>query len=138
MMKYDDDGPPWEAWLDEASQAEFLEQEMSYADSDHEPDHEPSDYVPTAPIAPIPPVWHAENERCNGICLAGYEVGVPGHGGIAYAHPECALHSDAGYYDYLMDQYDNEMEMSYADAMAESEEVATDEGGWGAWMGGEI
>lgn len=29
-------------------------------------------------------------------------------------------------------------EESFEDAMAECEEVASDEGGWGAWMGGEI
>lgn len=31
-----------------------------------------------------------------------------------------------------------EQEMSYEDAMAEAEDIATDEGGWGAWMGGEL
>lgn len=30
---------------------------------------------------------------CNGICLSGYDVGVPEYGGIAYAHPDCELHS---------------------------------------------
>lgn len=29
--------------------------------------------------------------RCNGICMTGYDVGVP-YNGIAYAHPECELH----------------------------------------------
>lgn len=31
-----------------------------------------------------------------------------------------------------------EREMSYADAMGQAESIATDEGGWGAWMGGEL
>lgn len=30
-----------------------------------------------------------------------------------------------------------EQEMSYADSV-EYEDIATDEGGWGAWMGGEL
>lgn len=29
--------------------------------------------------------------QCNGICMTGYDVGVP-HSGIAYAHPECPVH----------------------------------------------
>lgn len=29
--------------------------------------------------------------KCNGICMTGYDVGVP-YPGIAYAHPECDLH----------------------------------------------
>jgi hypothetical protein len=29
---------------------------------------------------------------CNGICMTGWDVGVP-YSGIAYAHPECDLHS---------------------------------------------
>lgn len=30
--------------------------------------------------------------ECNGQCLTGYDIGVPG-GGIAYPHPQCPLHS---------------------------------------------
>jgi hypothetical protein len=29
---------------------------------------------------------------CNGICLSGWDVGVP-YDGVAYPHPECELHS---------------------------------------------
>jgi hypothetical protein len=31
------------------------------------------------------------DQTCNGMCLAGAEVGVS-YGGIAYAHPDCELH----------------------------------------------
>lgn len=31
-----------------------------------------------------------------------------------------------------------EREISYRDAMEICEDIATDEGGWGAWMGGEL
>lgn len=29
---------------------------------------------------------------CNGICLTGADVGVPEYSGIAYPHPQCAVH----------------------------------------------
>ena len=29
---------------------------------------------------------------CNGICVMGYEL-IEGASGVAYAHPECELHS---------------------------------------------
>jgi hypothetical protein len=29
--------------------------------------------------------------QCNGICLTGYDIGVP-YSGIAYPHPDCELH----------------------------------------------
>ncbi len=31
-----------------------------------------------------------------------------------------------------------EQEVSYADSLEVAEDIATDEGGWGAWMGGEL
>lgn len=31
-----------------------------------------------------------------------------------------------------------EREISYADSLYAYEDIATDEGGWGAWMGGEL
>lgn len=52
--------------------------------------------------------WPGQDE-CNELCVTGYEVGVPVNG-IAYAHPECAKHSEAWMYDALMYQYDNEVE----------------------------
>jgi len=33
----------------------------------------------------------AEEQQCSGICLSGYDVGVPSSQ-IAYAHPECPAH----------------------------------------------
>lgn len=38
-----------------------------------------------------PPISTLRELECNGICLTGYDVGVP-FGGIAYAHPDCELH----------------------------------------------
>lgn len=39
----------------------------------------------------------ATERQCNGICLTGYDVGVPEYHGIAYAHPDCELHGyDSG------------------------------------------
>lgn len=34
---------------------------------------------------------------CNGICLTGFDLGVPEYRGIAYAHPECEVHGDPEY-----------------------------------------
>lgn len=31
--------------------------------------------------------------ECSGLCLTGYDLGVP-TGAVAYAHPECELHSE--------------------------------------------
>jgi hypothetical protein len=57
--------------------------------------------------------------------INGYE-GSPPRGWWA------EMANDESFYDFA------EREMSYEDAMAQGEEIATDEGGWGAWMGGEL
>lgn len=36
-----------------------------------------------------------EEEECNGICLTGYDIGVP-FPGIAYPHPDCPAHGRQG------------------------------------------
>jgi len=32
-------------------------------------------------------------DECNGICMTGYDVGIPDPG-IAYPHPDCPVHGD--------------------------------------------
>lgn len=31
---------------------------------------------------------------CNGLCLTGGDIGVPGYPGVAIAHPMCLEHGD--------------------------------------------
>ena len=40
---------------------------------------------PGSDVPPEPP--------CDGVCLSGYDIGIPGPG-IAYPHPDCPAHGE--------------------------------------------
>ena len=52
-------------------------------------------FEPFGQPAPFPPLAGPdEDDQCNGICLTAADIGLPGYGGIAYAHPDCPEHGD--------------------------------------------
>jgi hypothetical protein len=32
--------------------------------------------------------------ECNGVCITPADIGLPGYGGVAYAHPMCPEHGE--------------------------------------------
>lgn len=48
--------------------------------------------IPTCPGAEL------QRVGCNGLCLTGYDIGIPS-GAIAAAHPECDLHGQHALYE---------------------------------------